>query len=73
MNCSNSISGLPSIDPDTGRVDKFTFSNLSESGILPGSTCVVRGCYVNEVPRQSLLYVLTPLKNCTILGEIIIL
>ena len=73
MNCSNSMSVLLSIGSDTGRVDKFTFSNLSESGILPGSTCEVRGCYRNEVPRRPSLYVLTPLKNCTILGEIIIL
>ena len=65
MNCSDTATHVPNY------TDVFTFSNLNEAGILPGSTCFVTGCYANEVIQSSTLYVRTPEKNCTIQGEVL--
>ena len=69
VNCIHKPHHLRAAGPDTTRVDSFTFINLNESGILPGWICSVRGCYRNEVPGPD-DYVLTPMQNCTLEGEL---
>lgn len=71
VRCNHYPSDLPRDGPDTARVDSFTFTNLNESGILPGWTCFVRGCYKNEIPGPvGQHYVQTPVQNCTLVGEL---
>ena len=46
------------------RGGPYTFVNLSESGILPGWTCSISGCF--EVLGD---YLRTPTSNCTLPGK----
>ena len=53
--------------------DTFTFGNLGAAKLLPGSMCFVSGCYKNEIAGESDLYVKTPITECTIQGEVVVL
>ena len=44
----------------------FVFQNLNASGIQPGWTCVIRGCYKLELPRGDNVWVQTPPRNFTV-------
>ena len=42
----------------------FVFYNLSEAGVLPGWTCNIAGCFVENDGNE--LYFQTKLANCTL-------